>query len=337
MKKHNGKWVFGVVLLGILFMVPRTLGVFNADILVGFGINVLFAVSLNMLLTAGLFSFGHALFYGCGAYATALGLFYIKGLPLLLALLLGGFASGLLGLILSPFLVRIGGIYFTLLTIAFNELMYGIVLKFREITGGESGFSSYSVPPLNIPGMGSFDMADKASFYYFAIVIIVISIWLMWFLTKTPFGTVLLGIRNDPERVAYLGFWVPGTKTVIIALSGFFAGIAGSLLALWINVVSPESCLHLINVSIKTFLAILVGGLGTFIGPFIGIGIVHLFNEIILNYGGIAELFIWWIIILYLLFAARYTPWGIMGVTAKIVNRWKQTRKTEPDNRELTD
>ncbi len=318
MKKRLGKWAVGVCLLGMLFMAPGTLGVFNADILVGFGISVMFAVSLNLLLAAGMYSFGHALFYGSGAYATALGLYYIKGLPILSALLLGGLAAGLLGLILSPFLVRISGIYFTMLTIAFNELVYGICMKYKEYTGGETGFSSYTVPSLNIPGIGSFDMGDKTSFYYFAIVVIVICIWLMRFLTKTPLGNILLAIKNDDQRVAYLGFWVPGSKSIIIVVSGFFAGIAGSLLALWIGVVSPQSCLHLINVSIKTFLAILVGGLGTFAGPFIGIGIVQFFDEIILNYGRITEMVIWWIIILYLLFAARFTPWGIMGIYTKL-------------------
>jgi branched-chain amino acid transport system permease protein len=307
-------WGFWSVLFGTLLLIPQIFGVFNADILVGFGITALFAVSLNMLALSGLFSFGHALFYGVGAYTTGLALSYIADFPIIPALLLGGIVSALFALLLSPLLVRISGIYFTMLTIAFNELAYGISMKFREITGGESGLSIYSVPSLNVPGLGTFDMGDKFSFYYFALAIVVVCIGIMWFVTKTPFGDIMLGIRNNQDRVAYLGFWVPGSKTTIIVISAFFAGIAGSLLILWINVVSPQSCLHLVNVSIKTFLAILVGGLGTFTGPFIGVGVILLFGELIQNYGRMAELIIWWITIFYLLFAAKIAPWGIMGI-----------------------
>jgi branched-chain amino acid transport system permease protein len=196
--------------------------------------------------------------------------------------------------------------------------MYAMSMKFSEITGGENGLSNYAVPPLDIPGVGSFDMSDKGYFCYFAMTVIIISIWIMWFLTKTPFGDIMLGIRDNQERVTYLGFRVTVSKTIIFVISGFFAGIAGSLFALWLNVVDPMSTLHLVNVSIVAFLAILVGGLGTFVGPFFGVGFLVLFDELILAYGRTASLAISCLVILYLLFAPRYTPWGIMGIYARL-------------------
>jgi branched-chain amino acid transport system permease protein len=309
---------FIVVILIILCTIPRVFSVFTADIFVYFGITVLFAVSLNLLAYCGLYSLGHALFFGVGAYTTALGLLHIEGLSLLSALLLGGLVSSLMGLILSPLLVRVSGVYFTLLTIALNQIMYAICLKFYEVTSGENGIAGYPIPPLNIPGIGLFDMGNKTYFYYFAILLIVIGIWIMWFVTKTPLGGIMLGIRDNQERVTYLGFRVPVAKTIIFVISGFFAGIAGSFFALWLNVVDPMSTLHLVHVSILTFLAILVGGLGTFIGPFFGVGIIVLFDQIILNYGQTANMVIGLVTIVYLLYAPRYTPWGIMGIYERI-------------------
>jgi branched-chain amino acid transport system permease protein len=108
-----------------------------------------------------------------------------------------------------------------------------------------------------------------------------------------------------------------GNKILIFVISGFFAGIAGALNALWINLVDPSS-LHLLNVSFKAFLAILVGGLGTFSGPFIGVGIFLLFGELVVTYGRTAEMAILGITIFYLLYAPKYTPRGIIGIYLKI-------------------
>jgi branched-chain amino acid transport system permease protein len=310
-KLHPAFFLFGALVL--LLIAPPVLGTLKADILVGFGISCLFAVSLNLLLETGLFSLGHALFFGIGAYTTALGLFYIEGLPLIPAIVLGGSAAGLVGLLLSPLLLRAGGIYFTLLTVALNQILYATCLKFSEVTGGETGFSNYLIPSFDLFGLASFPMDNKINFYYVALVIITLSIWLMWFITKTPFGSIMLAIRDNPERVPFLGYWMQGNKILIFIISGFFAGIAGALNALWLNLVDPSS-LHLVNVSFKTFLAILVGGLGTFSGPFIGVGIFLLFGELVVTYGRTAEMAISGITIVYLLYAPKYTPWGIIGI-----------------------
>jgi branched-chain amino acid transport system permease protein len=320
--------------LVFLLIVPPVFGTLKADILVGFGISCLFAVSLNLLLETGLFSLGHALFFGMGGYTTALGLFYIEGLRLIPAVILGGLAAGLLGLLLSPLLLRASGIYFTLLTIALNQILYATCLKFSEITGGETGFSNYPIPALDLFGLASFPMDNKANFYYFALVTVILCIWLMWFMTKTPFGSVMLAIRDNPERVPYLGFGMHVSKIPVFVISGFFAGIAGALSALWINLVSPDG-MHLVNVSFKTFLAILVGGLGTFSGPFIGVGIFLLFGELVLTFGRSAEMVILAVTVAYLLYAPKYTPWGIIGIYLKIKEKFPGkaiSAKSQPAN-----
>jgi branched-chain amino acid transport system permease protein len=97
------------------------------------------------------------MFFGTGAYATALALTHIQGFPLLPAVLVGGLAGGLLALILSPLLVRVSGTAFAMLTLAFGQLIFIVALKYREVTGGEDGIGGYPIPPLNIPGVVSID------------------------------------------------------------------------------------------------------------------------------------------------------------------------------------
>ena len=328
MKRRPALSLFWGVTIIALFMVPEIFGVLASDVLVGFGITALFAASLNLLVGYGLFSFGHALFFGAGAYATALGLAHIEGLTFLSSVFLGGLASGLLALLVSPILARVSQIYFTLLTVALNQFIYVSCLKFSEVTGGENGFSNYIIPSLDLPGIGALDMVDKANFYYFSLVVITLSVWLMRFFTKTPFGSIMEAVRENQMRVSFLGFQLSVTKTIIFTISGFFAGIAGSCFALWLNVVDPASTLHLVNISILTFLAILVGGLGTFIGPFIGVGLLVLFEELVLAYGQPAKLTIGLVTIMFLLYAPKYSPLGIMGIYSKI--RGRIINKAEP-------
>ena len=150
-----------------------------------FAIAAAFAVSLNLLLSyTGLLSFGHALFFGTGAYATALALIHVEGMPLLLSVLVGGAAAGLLALIISPLLVRATGTAFAMLTLAFGQLMFVMCLKFREVTGGEDGLAGYPIPPLRIPGGISIDVTDPVNFYYFTGIVLGMSILAMWYFTS---------------------------------------------------------------------------------------------------------------------------------------------------------
>ena len=129
-----------------------------------------------------------------------------------------------LALILCPVVVRLSGTAFAMLHLAFAQVMYVLALKLRAITGGEDGIGNFPIPPLTIPGVASFPMKDSPeNFYYFAITILGASLWLMWFFTKTPFGQIQLGIRENAKRVDYLGFKVPQTKAVVYVVSAAFA------------------------------------------------------------------------------------------------------------------
>ena len=303
MKMNLIKWVVWAIGLIILILIPQIFGIVKTNTFVEFAIWGMYAVTLNLLLSyTGLLSFGHALFFGTGAYATALALTHIQGFPLLPAVLIGGVSAALVALILCPLLVRVSGTAFAMLTLAFGQLMFVVCLKFREVTQGEDGLAGFPIPPLNIPGIASIDMTVPSNFYYFAIVIVGLCIWLLWFLTKTPFGSLMVGIRDNAMRVDYLGFKLSPTKAIILIISGGFAGIAGSVYALFQNVVSTDGVLHIL-VSFTPIMAVLVGGMGSFFGPILGQGVLILIEELSMRYTEQVELVTGIVFVLIVLFA----------------------------------
>jgi branched-chain amino acid transport system permease protein len=314
-QKRAAAWL---VLFAALVLFPQVFGVVQTNMVVEFAIAAMFAVSLNLLLSfTGLFSMGHALFFGAGAYTTALALKHIEGLGLLTALVMGGLAAGAVAGICCPLLVRVSGTAFAMLTLAFGQLMYVVCLKYREVTGGEDGIAGFPVPPLNILGVASVDMAPPDNFYYFAVSVLGASAWLMWFLTKTPFGSLMVSIRDNRERVGYLGFKVPQTKAVVFVISGAFAGIAGSVFALFQNVVSTDGVVHIL-VSFTPLMAILIGGIGSFSGPIVGAGILLLLEDWSAEFTDRWELVTGLVFVLVILYAPR----GMVGLWRRLRERW---------------
>src|SRR5210317_1665117 len=162
------KWIGWTVLLIALVLYPRIFGIYYTNVFVTFAIFALFAVTLNLLLGyTGLLTFGHAMFFGTGGYATAIALERIEGLPIIAAVLIGFLAAIVLALILCPIMVRVSGTAFAMLHLAFGQLMYVLALKLRFITGGEDGVGGFPIPELNIFGIVSIDMTDPLNFYYF--------------------------------------------------------------------------------------------------------------------------------------------------------------------------
>ena len=302
----------------VLLVFPHLFGVIKTNLFVEFMIGSLFAVSLNIILSyTGLLSFGHAMFFGTGAYATALSLTHIKGIPLMAAVLVGGLVPLVLSLVLSPLLVRVRDTAFAMLTMAFGQLTFVLCLKFREVTGGEDGIASYAVPWLKIPGLASIDMGDPFNFYYFALVVVAICVFVTWFFTKTPLGCVMVGIRDNQQRVNYLGFHVAWSKAAIFSISGFFAGIAGGLASMFHGVVSTDGFLTGM-VSFYPLMAILVGGIGTFSGPIIGTGVLVLLQEFTLRYTQRAEL-VWGLVFICVVL---YMPGGLADGWTTLKYKW---------------
>lgn len=304
------KTLAAIILIGLLIAFPKVMGVLNTNIFIGFAIMALFAVSLNLMLGyTGLLSFGHAMFFGLGAYTTALSLKHIDNLPISMALLLGVLGAVVCAVIVSPLLVRLSGTAFSMLTLAFGQLMYIVCLKFREVTGGADGLGGFPVPDLKIPFTGGIDMTDPVNFYYFAITVLGGCILLIWRFTKTPIGSVMISIRDNDNRVDYLGFHVPSVKSLVFIVSGGFAGAAGAIYALFQNMVSTDGVLGLFT-SFNPIIMTIIGGVSSFTGPIIGAGLLTILEEFLLRYTDRIALFNGLVLILMIKFA----PGGIMGI-----------------------
>ena len=308
-----------VVAAGALLAIPTLFGPYYTNLFVTFAVFAVFSVSLNMLLGyTGLFSFGHAMFFGAGGYGTALALKHLSGIGLLPALGVGVLAAVVLALLLCPIVVRVTGNAFAMLHLAFAQVAYVLVLKLRFITGGEDGIGNFPIPPLTIPGVASFPMKDSPqNFYYFAMVILGLSFWLMWFFTKTPFGQVQLAIRENAKRVDYLGFKVPQSKAVIYLLSAAFAGVAGSIYGLFHNLVSPDGSLGGL-VSFAPIINIMIGGIGSFFGPVLGTLIFQVLEELTGRFTERVEL----VMGLILVFVIMYAPTGVLGMMSGLTQKW---------------
>ena len=157
------KWILWI-LLGIgLILIPKVFGIYYTNFFVSFAIMAVFAQSINIELGyTRLLNFGHAMFFGMGGYGTALALQHIPGMSLLGAVLCGMLLAALLALVFCPLIVRVGGMAFAMLHVAFNSLLFMLALKLRGITGGEDGVSGFPIPPFNIPGIISIDMKNPA-------------------------------------------------------------------------------------------------------------------------------------------------------------------------------
>ena len=299
-------WIIGLI---IAIIIPHVVGIVYTNVIVTFMMDAVFAISVNLLLGfTGLLSFGHAMFFGVGGYAAALALTHIPGFPLIGVIFVSGFAAFILGCIVAPLLCRVTGTAFAMLTLAFGMLMYVICLKFREITGGEDGIAGYDTPPIHL-GFTNIDITDPTNFYYFALVVLGIVTFLMWWLVKTPFGTVMVGIRDNSLRVDYLGYRVKHSKALVVIISGTMAGFVGGVYALFHNLVSTDGVLT-VFVSFYPLMATYIGGIGSFFGPIFGSAILQIFDELTSRYTERVDLVNGIIFILVVM----YAPMGAVGL-----------------------
>jgi len=293
------------VILAILF--PYILPKFQLRMVTEIIIMALFAMTWKMMLNeGGLFSFGHALYFGLGAYASVLGWLHIKGLSFMSGILLGGLVAGLVGIILGAFLVRMSGTYFALLTLAFNQLIWAIVWKWRDVTGGDDGLGKFPKPDL----LG-ISMKNPANFYYVSLMIIGIGLFICWYFTRTPLGNVCASIKSNEERAKFIGFNVNASKLILLTVAGFFSGISGALYAQFQEFIATSTID--LGMSTNVLFMAFIGGIGYFWGPLIGSGIFVYLSEYLSSFTDRWEFFFGLIFIIIVLFA----PQGILGIVKK--------------------
>ena len=243
--------------------------------LAAFGI---FATSLNILIGyGGMVSFGHAMFFGGGAYAFGL-LMQKVGVSIPIALLGTVLFCAVLGLIVGIICVRLKEIYFSFLTLAFAMLVHSVILSWMSLTGGDQGLTGGIPRPVFL----GINLSNGQHLYWFACFLAVACLLLMRWLMQSPFGYTLRMVRDNPERARFLGVDVWRTRLYAFVLSGAFAGVAGAIMALFVSAAYPEFAYW--TMSGEAIFMILLGGLHVYLGPVIGAALLMIFNDVITRY-----------------------------------------------------
>ena len=282
----------------------------------------LFAASLNLLLGyTGLVSFGHAAYFGVGAYTCAI-LMKTYGVSFALALAAAGVNAAAFALVFGLFCVRSTRIYFSMLTLAFAQIVWAICFKWNSVTGGEQGLSNVPYPDLDwmavIPILGDLRAGDR--YYLVVLVLTAIAFALLRRIVGSPFGQILTAIRENPERAEFVGVNVRRFQLAAFVVAGAFAGWAGALFGIFNRGVFPDFAYW--SKSAEVLIMVILGGFGSFWGPAVGAAVLILLNQQITAYTQYWP-FILGTILIVLLFVF---PGGIVGALQAGILRVRSRR-----------
>jgi branched-chain amino acid transport system permease protein len=314
-----------IILFVVGFLMPVLLKQYALNMLTEIIIFALFAVSYNLLLGyAGLLSFGHAAFFGLGAFTTAVAVINIPGLSLWNAVLISVLITVVAGFVLGSLLLRTKGTYFALLTLAFNALLYALATKWHSVTGGDDGLS-ITRPDLGL-GFTNISLSSLTNFYYLSLIIIGLAIVFCWYFTHTAMGKTVLLMRENEERMKFLGYNTSISRLILFVFTGAMAGLAGSFYTLHFQFVSISA----ISVDMTTaiVLMVFVGGTKTFWGPILGVLVYIILQNYLSDITDRWPLFMGFIFIFMVLFI----PSGLSGVIMNIKQRFSPGKDNNGDN-----
>jgi branched-chain amino acid transport system permease protein len=302
-------WLLVAVVLAVL---PHLLTTsFGRTLLTEMGIAIIFAVAFNLLLgETGLLSFGHAIYFGLGGYtaihvlrAIAAGL----ALPVALLPLVGGLGGLFFGLLFGFLSTRRAGTAFAMITLGLMELVVALALIFDHLFGGEEGISANRTSG---PSLFGFDFGSQLQVYYLIAAWMLISLALMRAFTRTPVGRLCNAVRDNAERVRFLGYDPARIRLIAFAVSSFFAGVAGGLFAINYELMAINS-LGAERSAIVLLMAY-IGGIGSFFGPIIGAVLVTFLQVALSDYTQAWLLYLGLFFVLVTLFA----PNGLVGLVS---------------------
>lgn len=310
--KHGGHLLVWVALLTMPFWI-NLIGGYTA---LGSRIIVmaLAAMSLNFLLGyTGVLSFGHAAYFGLGAYGVGMTIKYLvpsTPLGIVIGIAVGTLAAAVIGALI----VRLRGVYFAMATIAFGQVFYFIAFRWNSLTGGDDGLSGWHRIPIDL-GFRTLDIASsETTFYYFALACFAVSVAIMGALLRSPFGRTLLAIRENERRARFLGIPIEFHIWLSFVISCVFVSLAGTLYALLNNFSDPHG-LHWSQSGDFVIMAVL-GGMRSFWGPLIGAAIFVFVQDFISSRTENWMSFIGLFFILIVLFFPR----GVLGMIRRKAN-----------------
>jgi branched-chain amino acid transport system permease protein len=266
------------------------------------------AMALNFLLGyTGVLSFGHAAYFGLGAYGAAMTIKYLEpSTPL--AILVGVVTGTVAAAVIGPMIARLRGVYFAMCTIAFGQVFYFIAFQWSSVTGGDDGVSAWHRMPIDL-GFTSIDIFnDNKAFYYVALAVFAVAVGVMAWLLRSPFGRTLLAIRENERRARFLGIPVDRHIWLSWVISCLFASLAGTLYALLNDFVDPRALRW--DMSGTFVIMTVLGGMRNFWGPLIGAAIYIVLQDQLSSHTQNWESFIGLFFVLVVLFFPR----GVLGL-----------------------
>jgi len=305
------KWLTGalLVVLAVLPLLSTWLpyaSVLTQDVLV----TVLFAVSLHFIMgPGGMHSFGHAAYFGLGAYGAAI-LFKVLTMPMPLAFAFAPLVAGLGALVFGWFCVRLSGVYLAMLTLAFSQIVWSVVFQWEDVTGGSNG----------ITGIWPSSWLDGTSYYYLTLVLVAASVFVVRRILFAPFGYSLRAARDSALRADAIGIDVKRVQWMAFVIAGLFAGLAGTLYIFSKGSISPDSMA--VGKSVDGLVMVLLGGIQNLLGPVVGASVFSVLQDYIMRatdywralFGGV-------ILVLVLVF-----PQGIAGFFQEAGGWWRAWR-----------
>jgi len=313
---------WGAALFAIAFAVPFFGSPLYTYLATDVAIWALFAISLNLLVGyTGLVSFGHAAYFGIGAYTCGL-LMKNGGVAFPWAFLAAGVVAALFAAVYGYFCVKLTKVYFAMLTLAFSWISWAVCFRWNEVTGGDQGLFGVPSPNLEwmkvLPLIGSRPPSEY--FHFLTIVLVALGIWAARRIVESPFGLILTTVRDNPERAQSIGIDVRRHRLAVFIVAGALAGFAGALFGILNRGVYPDFMNW--TKGAEVLIMALLGGIGTFYGPVMGAFLILWLNQEIT---AITE---YWSLVLGIILAALILalPAGVLGSLIDIGRAVRQRR-----------
>jgi branched-chain amino acid transport system permease protein len=316
-RRRIGWFVFALVLA----ILPLTASSFGLTVLTQICIAAVFALAYNMLLgQAGMLSFGHAIYFGLGGYLSIHLMRWVDAglpVPLVLTPLFGGLFGLLIGLAVGSFSTRRAGTVFAMISVGIVELVASLALVLVGFFGGEEGMSADRTVG---PSFFGYSLIRQIEVYYLAAAWFFLATFAMYFFSRTPAGRMANAVRDNPERVEFVGYSQRHVRLVSFAASGFFAGLAGGMFAIQYEIVTDTT----LNAAASgaVLLQAYVGGVGFFVGPIVGAVLMTLLSTVV---SGLTDL---WLLYIGILFIATVllAPSGLTGLVMMHQPAWRAGR-----------
>jgi len=307
-----------VALLGLavfLFFIPVLWAdEFYLNVIISTYLQIILAVSLNLVIKTGKLSIAHAAFMGVGGYTSALTVMRL-GFPYLVALPLSGLMGAFIALLFGRLLLKLQGVYFVLVTFAFGEVVRLFFVNLVNPFGGPTGIINIPPPKITLFPGTTFSIFSKASYYYLVLVVMLITLLVIRRIYRSSIGKAMDCTRETEHLAEFTGINTFQHKMFAFAAGGFFAGLAGSLFAHYYRYISPES--FTFWESVNLIVINVVGGMGGIAGPILGAIFLVPLPEFLRGFVEYQRVLYGLILILTLWFM----PAGMLGVVDKIVDR----------------